>query len=112
MRLCVNFGLLRPEKRLHLSIKVASFVWEKLTQYREEKLLVLLALADFADDDGICWPSIPRVASKARITERGARKIIHSLISSQVVTLLHPGGGRGNTAQYQINTEQQTRLSK
>lgn len=42
--------------------------------------LVLLALADHADDeDWSCWPSIERLAKKARVSESTARRCIKKL---------------------------------
>ena len=38
------------------------------------ELLVLLALADHARDDGVCWPSIRTIAAKARVEERSRRE--------------------------------------
>lgn len=73
-------------------------------------LLVLLALADFADDDGYCWPSMASIAVKARMTERGARKIARRLEESGYLSC-EVGGGRGGSNRYRvhvINPELQT----
>ena len=78
-----------------------SAVWQ-LSEYSKEKLLVLLALADWANDDGVCWPSMLLIAEKARITERGAKGIMHQLISDGVVEVLDAGGGRGNVPRYRV----------
>jgi hypothetical protein len=88
-----------------MSIRVTSFVWQELTHLKNERLLIVLALADFADDDGVCWPSIPKIAAKARLTHRGTQKILHSLIRKGTIKLLHPGGGRGISARYQVICE-------
>jgi hypothetical protein len=39
-----------------MSIKVMSQVWEHSTR-KGTRLLLLLALADFANDEGICYPA-------------------------------------------------------
>lgn len=39
----------------------------------------LLILADFANDDGHCWPSVPRIAARARISERSVKRSISDL---------------------------------
>lgn len=35
-----------------------------------------MALADEADDDGVCWPSIRRIAKKSGVSERTVRRMI------------------------------------
>ena len=41
--------------------------------------LILLALADHADDDGFCWPGLKGVATKAGLSERTVRAATHDL---------------------------------
>jgi hypothetical protein len=41
--------------------------------------LVLLLLADYADDDGCCWPGIETVAEKAEINEKSVRRHLQKL---------------------------------
>lgn len=48
-----------------MSVIIMGQVW-KHAPFDKSKLLVLLALADHADDDGVCWPSIETIAVKAR----------------------------------------------
>ena len=43
------------------------------------ELLVLLALADNADDQGRCWPSYQTIAEKSRVSRRHAIRIINKL---------------------------------
>lgn len=61
-----------------MSIKIMSRVWDEMP-YDQTTLLVLLCLADHADDNGVCWPSIPRIAERARCTERWCRDVIGEL---------------------------------
>lgn len=83
-----------------MSIKVMSWVWENGPQDPVERL-VLLALADFADDYGNCYPSMVGIGAKACVTERGARGIVRRLeTDGWVKTAI--GGGRGGKSQYQI----------
>ena len=78
-----------------------SAVWQ-FSSYRNEKLLVLLALSDWANEDGVCWPAMPAIAEKARVTERGASGIIQQLVSDGVVEILDGGRGRGRVRRYRI----------
>jgi len=87
-----------------LSIKLMTKVWEQ-APYRAEKLLVLLALADWANDKGECWPYHRQVAVKARISEGGALKIIQSLIADGVLEIIEQATGRGNYNIYRLHPE-------
>lgn len=89
-----------------MSIKILSLAWECDIEDRSD-LLVFLALADFANDEGECWPSMRRVAEKARVTERGAQKIVRRLEAGGWLTI-EAGGGRGGCNFYRLNPEPQT----
>lgn len=84
-----------------MSVHVSSQVWKDCRQ-SGERLLVMLAMADCADDEGVCWPSQAYLAERARITERGAQKIIDSLIQGGEIEMVSPGGGRGRSARYRM----------
>lgn len=83
-----------------------SRVWEHSGQ-RGGALLILLALADFADDDGYAWPAVPTLATKARMTERNARYALRSLEADGEITTVR-GGGRHGTSGYVVNTGAKT----
>jgi hypothetical protein len=61
-----------------MSVKVMSLVWER-GPFEGGSLLVMLALADWANDEGECWPSVPTIAEKARMGERNARYVLKKL---------------------------------
>jgi len=61
-----------------MSIKIMTAVWDREDLSSTQKL-VLLALADWANDEGLCWPSINRLAIKASLTTRAVQKTIRSL---------------------------------
>lgn len=44
--------------------------------------LILMALADAADDHGTCWPSIPTVAAKCSVSDRTVQRGMQTLIAS------------------------------
>ena len=68
-------------------------------------MLVMLALADWSDDDGRCWPSMDAIARKARLSRSQAQRIAHRLIKVGFlqVTGNDAGGAPGMTRRYQIN---------
>jgi len=51
-----------------------SRVWDHGPLDKAE-ILVLLAIADYCNDEGECWPAVSSIARKARMTERGVQKI-------------------------------------
>ncbi len=55
-----------------------SQVW-KIASIGSTDKLVLLALADNANDAGVCWPSIARIALKSSLSERGVQASIARL---------------------------------
>lgn len=87
-----------------MSIRVMSWVWDNGPEDRDE-LLVLLALADFADDNGACYPSMAGIAEKARLTERGARGIVRRLETNGWITT-KVGGGRGGKSYYRLHRKE------
>lgn len=58
------------------------------------ELLVMLALADFANDEGECWPYIATLAAKARLTERQVQKLLPRLERSGEIRRVKSNGGR------------------
>jgi hypothetical protein len=84
-----------------MSIRVTTTVWEHSRQ-TGSALLVMLAIADQANEDGICWPSIGSLARKARLSPRDTQYVIGRLVrcGELEVTI---NRGRGHTNHYTIN---------
>ncbi len=83
-----------------------SAVWDFGPQ-KQGPLLVMLALADYANDQGECWPSMKSIAEKARMTERGAQKILRQLEADGWVKI-ETGNGRKGCNRYAINHERRS----
>jgi hypothetical protein len=77
-----------------MSIYVTSQVW-KNAPVDGSALLVLLALADFADDDGVCWPAVCTIAQKARISERSAQRSIRKMADDGLIEIDDNAGPKG-----------------
>src|SRR4029078_5083063 len=60
-------------------------------------------LADFANDEGVCWPSQALVAWKAGCTDRTVRNVITDLKERGVITEIESGQGRGKSSILQIH---------
>ena len=84
-----------------MSVKVMARVWAYSRQ-SGGSLLLMLALADFADDAGECWPSIPVLAQKARLTEREIRYLLPKLEEAGEVQLKRSNGGRNRRNRYLV----------
>jgi len=63
-----------------------SLVWELDIDPREK--FTLLALADHADDEGVCYPSKKRVAWKCGVSERTVQRHVQSLKESGLLEVL------------------------
>ncbi len=85
-----------------MAVRVMHWVWEHAAEVQGNDLLVLLALADWANDDGICWPSIPRLATKARVSVRTAQYIVQRLEARGYVSI-ERGGGRRHPNHYRVH---------
>lgn len=91
-----------------MSVRVMALVWERFPSGGTE-LLAMLALADWASDQGgNCHPSMAAIARKLRVTRSSAQRTIHRLINASWlhVTGGHAGGAPGTTRHYRINLEQ------
>jgi hypothetical protein len=84
-----------------LSIKVMTAVWSTSAQ-SGNALLILLAIADFADDAGVAWPSITTIARKARVAERTAQRIIRHLEKQGELTVEDGAGSRAGTHRFTV----------
>ena len=87
-------------ERDSVSVKVMSWVWDNAT-VEGTALLMLLAIADHANDDGVCWPSIGTLARKARVGERQAQRLVSALEESGAIEI-ERGVGRRHTSVYRI----------
>ena len=62
-----------------MSIRIMTHIWENPPQ-KGTNLLMLLALADMANDDGDCWPGIKHLARKTRMSDRNVQFILRKLV--------------------------------
>jgi len=85
-----------------MSVKIMSQVWELDLPHNAQS--IFLALADHADDDGYCYPSVGRLAWK---TGYGVRQVQRTLKDLRDQKLAVPtgsvAGGRHNTVVYRLD---------
>lgn len=67
-----------------MSVKLMSKAWE--TNQKGNHLLVLLALCDFANDEGDCFPSLKTLCEKAKISKSALSYILKAYESVGVIS--------------------------
>lgn len=89
-----------------MSVTVMGQVWSGYPG-RGAALLALLALADWADENGRCFPAMATIAKKCRVTKSQAQRVVHGLIDAGFVEVIgnENGGAPGSTRQYKINLD-------
>lgn len=83
-----------------MSIAALSYVWAN-SRMEGGTLLTLLALADYADDQGYSFPAISTLARKARLSERQTQRVLRELVEAGEIRILRNEGRAGSNL-YQI----------
>lgn len=89
-----------------MSIKYMTRVWAT-QELKHGRLILMLALADHANDAGECWPSQPHLEEKTRLTDRQLRRVIHELCKSNFLAVAEKGVGRGKKTVYRLFPQSQ-----
>jgi len=84
-----------------MSARMSQIVWSQ-APYKADRLLVLLAMAEWANDEGICCVSYDKLADKTRVSKPAAIKIIRCLLKENAIQVVQLGNGRGNPSVYQL----------
>ena len=89
-----------------MSIHLISSVWQRVDLPTNQKI-VLLKLADFADNDGaVAWPSVGRVAHECALGVRTVRRALRALEADLIIVCVgNEAGGAGLTRGYRIDLE-------
>src|SRR4051812_33788817 len=83
-----------------MSIKLMRVVWN-YSQAEGRERLVLLVLADRAQDNGFTSPSVGVIAERAKVHPRTVDRALRRLIQMGEIEVIETGGGRQN-AVYRI----------
>lgn len=96
-----------------MSVRVLSRVWDHYPG-KGSDLLAMLALADWSDDDGRCYPSVAALARKIRLQERQAQRSLRDLIKQGFLSVTgnEHGGAPGMTRRYRVNLERLTGVTQ
>ena len=67
-----------------MSTFILSACWE-LTGMSSTQKIVLISLADQANDEGVCWPSIKSISKRSCLTERAVRNALEWLKKAKIL---------------------------
>ena len=87
-----------------MSVRATVWAFDEAPVTDPTTLCVLLALADDADSDGgNCYPSLRRIAARARVSLSTAKRHVRSLEEAGVIVVDRPERqGRGQHNRYQL----------
>lgn len=91
----------RQPKGEHVSIRVMTWVWDQ-SPYKDDALLIHLALADWCNDEGVCWPTQQRIAAKARCSVEHVRRVTKRMQQDGYLVILDSSRGPGSSHKYQL----------
>jgi hypothetical protein len=66
-----------------MSIAAMNWAWRQVLAPTVK--LVLMSMADAADDQGVCWPGVPTLARKCCVSERTVRRIMGDLETNGLI---------------------------
>lgn len=95
-----------------MSMEIMTRVWDHSKQ-KGTPLLLLLAIADNANHNGVAFPGIPYLARKTRMSERQVQRVLQDLDESGELAVVR-GAARNNANLYYVlvgtDTAQLTRM--
>lgn len=84
-----------------MSIRLMTLAWE--LRISATPKIVLLALCDWANDEGHCYPSVARIALRASISARQCKRVLHHLVDEEWVSVVANQTGGASSRRYLIN---------
>lgn len=85
-----------------MSVKATTWAWEQDVNMAEQ--LTLLALADFADEKGVCWPSKELLMQRSKLSRRGLMSCLKRLADAGLISVQqwHRENGSSTSNYYQL----------
>lgn len=81
-----------------MSIEALNWAWQQLaTISSPSNRLVLLALADAANEDGECWPRLDVLAKKTGVSRSRVSRAVHTMEEEGLLIVGRRGQGKANT---------------
>lgn len=78
-----------------MAFELVSEIWVDREITCKAELLLLLALASYANDDGTCWPSIKTLSLRTRTSRRNVQKMMDRLKAKGWVDVKENAGPKG-----------------
>lgn len=91
-----------------MSVKLSSYVWDGCasTGLKITSVAIMARLADFSNDEGVCWPSVPTIARQIGAGESTVRTAIKDLENDGWLSREKRRKGNRNASNiYQLNVE-------
>src|SRR5919108_4189493 len=86
-----------------MSIRAINWAWDQRVGKPSAKL-VLATLADYASDDGKCWPSLRTIEIRTELSRDSVLRAIRFLKSKNLLIVIRRGDGRSALSNiYQLN---------
>lgn len=89
-----------------MSVRWTALIWDEAKDLEGSKLLLLLAIADHANDDGVCYPKVETLAKKARLSVRQTQRLLAQLEQAGYM-IRDNAGGRGRPTNYILQPPEQ-----
>lgn len=86
-----------------MSLAVSNLVWKSRRHVGTDRF-VLVALANYASDEGVAWPSVAILASDLALSTRQVQRALARLETDGTVAI-ERGTGRGHASIYTINLD-------
>lgn len=94
-----------------MSVSTMAWAWKQKCSPTEK--LILLALADHANDDGSCWPGMERIAEKTGFTRRSVINSVKTLQEKGMLGITKRAtGGFKKSNLYTLLVDQEDALSR
>ncbi|MEY0596002.1 helix-turn-helix domain-containing protein [Providencia manganoxydans] len=91
-----------------MSVKLSSYVWDGCAHagLKITSVAIMARLADFSNDEGVCWPSVPTIARQIGAGESTVRTAIKELEKNGWLSREKRRKGNRNASNiYQLNVE-------
>ena len=81
-----------------------AMTWAITQRIPASQKIVLIVLANYANEKGACWPSLQTIAKDAGISKRTAMRTVEKLIENKIISVKKRRRSTGNqtSSYYQI----------
>lgn len=84
-----------------MSWQITKRVWDSTSHLKTTEKLMLLALAEHADELGVCWPAYDTLARMTGLNRRSTIRVVAALETNGAIWV-RPGAGRGCSNHYLV----------